>query len=70
MRYVVSEEYPGSQTQPVERPYVSTVSFRYSERPLSNEDRILNPLNFRATGYRRDQEIVSSATAPTKGIPQ
>src|SRR5687768_4104402 len=70
VRYVVSEEYPGSQTQAVERPYVSTVSFRYSERPLSNEDRILNPLNFRATGYRRDQEIVSSATAPTKGISQ
>jgi type IV secretion system protein VirB8 len=70
VRYIVSEEYPGSQTQPVEKPFVSTVSFRYSERPLSNEDRILNPLNFRATGYRRDQEIVSSVTAPVKGIPQ
>ncbi len=70
VRYVVFEEYPGFQTQPVEKPYVSTVSFRYSERALSNEDRILNPLNFRATGYRKDQEIVNSATAPVKGTPQ
>ena len=70
VRYIVSEEYPGSQTQAVEKPYVSTVSFRYSDRPLSNEDRILNPPNFRATGYRRDQEIVSSTAAPVKGIAQ
>ena len=70
VRYVAVEEYPGSQTQPVEKPYVSTVSFRYSERPLSNEDRILNPLNFRATGYRRDQEIVNPATAGTRGNTQ
>ena len=70
VRYVLSEEYPGSQTQAVERPYVSTVSFRYSERPLSNEDRILNPLNFRATGYRRDQELINSATAPSRGAAQ
>jgi type IV secretion system protein VirB8 len=68
VRYVVVEEYPGSQTQPVEKPYVSTVSFKYSERPLSNEDRILNPLNFRATGYRRDQELINSANAPTRGM--
>lgn len=70
VRYVVAEEYPGSQTQSIEKPYVSTVSFRYSERPLGNEDRILNPLNFRATGYRRDQEIVSSAASPVKGNTQ
>jgi type IV secretion system protein VirB8 len=68
VRYVVVEEYPGSQTQPVERPYVSTVSFRYSERPLSNEDRILNPLNFRATGYRRDQELTNSVNRQSKGM--
>lgn len=70
IRYVVTEEYPGSQTQPVERPYVSTVSFRYSERALTNEDRILNPLNFRATGYRRDQELISSADVSNKGNNQ
>lgn len=70
VRYAVVEEYPGSQTQAVEKPYVSTVSFRYSEKPLSNEDRILNPLNFRVTGYRRDQELTSSANAASRGVNQ
>lgn len=70
VRYSVVEEYPGSQTQAVEKPFVSTVSYRYSEKPLSNEDRILNPLNFRATGYRRDQELTNPAAAATKGMNQ
>jgi type IV secretion system protein VirB8 len=64
---VAIEESLGSQTNPVEKQYVSTVSFRYSDRPLRNEDRILNPLNFRALAYRRDQELVSSGAAPGKG---
>ena len=57
VRYVAVEDAPGSQSVPVEKPFVATVRFRYSDRPLSNEDRILNPLNFRATAYRKDQEI-------------
>lgn len=61
VRFVAIEEFPGSQMLPVEKPYVATVSFRYSERPLSNEDRIFNPLNFRATAYRTDQEITNTA---------
>lgn len=67
VRYVAIEESPGSQAMPVEKPYVSTVSFRYSDRPLSNEDRILNPLNFRALAYRKDQEIAGSLSSQNKG---
>ena len=52
---------------PVEKPYVATVSFRYSERALSNEDRIINPLNFRAIAYRTDQEIANPTPASNKG---
>lgn len=65
VRYVAVEEFPGSQTMPVEKPFVATVRFRYSDRPLSNEDRILNPLNFRAVAYRKDQEI-----GQNKGVSQ
>ena len=61
VRYAAIEESLGSQAAPGEKQYVSTVSFRYSDRPLRNEDRILNPLNFRAVAYRRDQELVSAA---------
>jgi type IV secretory pathway component VirB8 len=52
----------------VERPYISTVRFRYSDRPLSNEDRILNPLNFRALAYRKDQEIAGPLSSQGKGV--
>jgi type IV secretion system protein VirB8 len=67
VRFVAIEEFPGSQMLPVEKPYVATVSFRYSERALSNEDRIINPLNFRATAYRTDQEIANPTQAINKG---
>lgn len=68
VRYVAVEESPGSQMLPVERPYVSTIHFRYSDRPLSNEDRILNPLNFRALAYRKDQEIAGPLSSQGKGV--
>jgi len=67
VRYAGIEESLGSQGMPVEKQYVSTVSFRYSDRPLRNEDRILNPLNFRAVAYRRDQELVNPSVAAGKG---
>jgi type IV secretion system protein VirB8 len=70
VRFVAIEEFPGSQMLPVEKPYVATVSFRYSERALSNEDRIINPLNFRATAYRTDQEITNPTASSNKGGPQ
>ena len=63
VRYVAVEEVTGAQAAPVERSYVATVRFRYSDRPLGNEDRILNPLNFRAVGYRTDQEILQNRGA-------
>src|SRR5258708_14137167 len=67
VRYAGIEESLGSKGMPVEKQHVSTVSFRYSDRPLRNEDRILNPLNFRAVAYRRDQELVNPSVAAGKG---
>lgn len=63
VRYIAVEEALGAQAAALEKTYVATVRFRYSDRPLSNEDRILNPLNFRAVAYRADREI----TTPNKG---
>jgi type IV secretion system protein VirB8 len=60
VRYLAFEEMPGAHAAPLERAYVATVRFRYSDRPLSNEDRILNPLNFRAVAYRKDQEFLQN----------
>lgn len=66
VRFVAIDEALGAQMLPVEKAFVATVRFRYSDRPLGNEDRILNPLNFRATAYRKDQEIGTS-TSSNKG---
>ncbi len=63
VRYVAVEETLGAQAAAMEKAYIATVRFRYSDRPLSNEDRILNPLNFRTVAYRVDREI----TTPNKG---
>ena len=65
VRYVAVEE--GAQMAPIATPYVATVRFRYSDRPLGYEDRILNPLNFRATAYRSDREIGVSTPSENKG---
>lgn len=66
VRFIAVDEALAGQVLPIEKAFVATVRFRYSDRPLSNEDRILNPLNFRATAYRKDQEIGVS-TSPNKG---
>ncbi|MBF6570157.1 MAG: hypothetical protein IVW54_14905 [Candidatus Binataceae bacterium] len=67
VRYVAIEEPRDAQARPAERAYIATVRFQYSPRPLSNEDRILNPLNFRATAYRTDQEIAAPIPTQSKG---
>lgn len=38
------------------QPWISTVRFRYIEAPMRLEDRLVNPLGFQVTGYRRDAE--------------
>lgn len=60
VRYIAIVERQVPQSEPVQEAYVATVHFLYSDRALSNEDRILNPLNFRALGYRSDREIAAA----------
>lgn len=59
------------------RPWISVVRFRYSNAPMAFADRLVNPLGFQVTGYRRDAEappvpdaagsppVVSAATVST-----
>lgn len=44
----------GRRSPPVAK--VATVSFRYSDKEMKLEDRLMNPLNFRSTAYRVDRE--------------
>ena len=40
--------------------YAAVVGFRYTGAPMRNEDRMLNPLGFQVTSYRRDSETVGA----------
>ena len=37
-------------------PYVSAISYGFSDKPLRAADRFENPLGFEVTRYRRDAE--------------
>jgi type IV secretion system protein VirB8 len=57
----------------VAQPWISVVRFRYSSAPMQMQDRLVNPLGFQVTGYRRDAEAVyledqSTAVAPRQGV--
>ena len=38
------------------QPWISVVRYRYSDAPMTFDDRLVNPLGFQVTGYRRDAE--------------
>lgn len=45
-------------------PWVAVVRYRFVDAPMAISDRLLNPLGFQVTGYRRDAEAVPPADAP------
>ncbi|MBN9235725.1 type VI secretion protein [Mesorhizobium hungaricum] len=47
-----------SETEAIDRHWISVVRFRYTDTPVKNEWRFENPLGFQVTSYRRDQETV------------
>lgn len=48
------------------QPWISVVRYRYSDAPMRFEDRLVDPLGFQVTGYRRDPEALPIA-APANG---
>jgi type IV secretion system protein VirB8 len=55
-----------ANAQPVTTDWQTIVSFQFTGQPMKNEDRLLNPLGFQVTGYRRDSEMIA-ADAPAAG---
>jgi type IV secretion system protein VirB8 len=45
--------------EPVRYDWQSVVTFRFTGQPMKQEDRLLNPLGFQVTDYRRDAETAS-----------
>jgi type IV secretion system protein VirB8 len=55
----------GSQTS-----WAAVIAFRFSNGPLTMGDRILNPLGFEVTRYRRDAEALTPSSVPlANGFP-
>lgn len=54
-------------------PWVAVIRYRFVDAPMALSDRLLNPLGFQVTGYRRDGEAVTPqetvvAPAPAASI--
>lgn len=47
------------------QPWVAIVRFRYVDAPMQFADRLINPLGFQVTGYRRDPEALPPAATET-----
>lgn len=44
--------------------WAAVVRYRFAGSPMSFEDRIINPLGFQVTGYRKDQEAPPAPSLP------
>ncbi len=49
--------------------WAAVISYGYSEARMSEADRLLNPLGFQVTRYRRDQETLTSSPPIAPTIP-
>lgn len=52
----------GAQPQPPSA-WVAVIRYRYSDAPMSLEDRFVNPLGFQVMSYRKDQEVLTPELA-------
>ncbi len=55
----------GAQAQPAAA-WVAVIRYRYSNAPMSLEDRFVNPLGFQVISYRKDAEVLSPEAAPSE----
>ena len=75
VRFSTQRNDPGAQAQPPQA-WAAVVSWRYSGEAMSADDRLLNPLGFQVTRYRKDAETLPEpaanvilAAGPTPGAP-
>ena len=48
--------------------WVAVIHYRYSDAPMSLDERFVNPLGFQVTGYRKDQEVLQPEASPRSGL--
>jgi type IV secretion system protein VirB8 len=57
----------GAQPQPPSS-WVAVIRYRYSDAPMSLEDRFVNPLGFQVTSYRKDAEVLTPEAPPAAPV--
>lgn len=67
VRFASTRRDPGAAPQLPEN-WVAVIRYRYSSAPMSADDRLVNPLGFEVTSYRKDAESLP-ASAPEVGAP-
>lgn len=50
-------------------PWVAVIRYRFVDAPMALSDRLINPLGFQVTGYRRDAEAVPPAETTVAAPP-
>lgn len=58
-----TERLDQGQLENSSAPWVAVLRYRFAKAPMSLDDRLLNPLGFQVTQYRRDQEAPPSGDA-------
>lgn len=67
VRFTTVRTEPGAQPQ-APAYWVAVIGYGFSEAAMSEADRLLNPLGFQVTSYRRDAETLPEAV-PTVIVP-
>ena len=71
VRFASTRRNPGAAEQLAEN-WVAVIKYRYSNTPMTVEDRYVNPLGFEVTDYRKDAEALplemASPAAPTPAL--
>lgn len=63
VRFDTMRSDAGARPQPPAH-WAAVVRYRYSEAPMSLEDRFVNPLGFQVVSYRKDPESLTPEVAP------
>lgn len=63
VRFATTRTQPGGRQSTTEH-WQAIVGYRFADRPLSQEERFINPLGFQVTSYRRDPDALPDTSPP------
>jgi type IV secretion system protein VirB8 len=64
-----TERSEGGGAPGMRQPWVASVNFSFSNKPINEQDRYLNPLGFQISSYRRDAETTQPVPMPAAPAP-